>query len=163
MAFPAFFTVKGSRQGQFKGEAKEVRHVGWMTVVSFAMELQSPRDAATGQATGRRIWKPIKVVKEWDAASPQGLTACATNELLTEVIFEFNRTSENGEEYVFQTVKLTDATISDILRFTGEPGGKPTSWEHSEELEEWSFTFRKIEITDVDGATMFTDDWARGT
>jgi len=28
------------------------------------------------------------------------------------------------------------------------------------ELEQWSFTFRKIEVADNDGKTMFADDWS---
>lgn len=30
-----------------------------------------PRDAATGQASGKRMHKPITIVKEWGPASPQ--------------------------------------------------------------------------------------------
>ncbi len=29
------------------------------------------RDASTGQATGKRQHKPIKIIKEWGASSPQ--------------------------------------------------------------------------------------------
>ena len=50
--------------------------------------LASPRDAATGQATGKRQHHPVTIVKAWGAASPQGLTACAANEDLTEVAVE---------------------------------------------------------------------------
>ena len=169
MAFPAFFSVKGTKQGQFKGEAKEAgRADRWIAVRYFAMELESPRDAASGLPTGKRQWKPIKVVKEWGAASPQGLTACATNELLSEVVFEFMRTDASGVEYVYQTLTLTEATIADVVRFTGGPealmpGGKRASFEESEELEAWSFTFRKIQLADKDGATAFADDWMRTT
>lgn len=28
----------------------------------------APRDAATGQATGRRQWTPIRIIKEWPAS-----------------------------------------------------------------------------------------------
>jgi len=31
----------------------------------------SPRDAASGQATGKRMHKPFTIVKEWGAATPQ--------------------------------------------------------------------------------------------
>ena len=31
----------------------------------------SPRDAASGQASGKRMHKPFTIVKEWGAASPQ--------------------------------------------------------------------------------------------
>lgn len=33
--------------------------------------LLSPRDAATGQASGKRMHKPVTFVKEWGAATPQ--------------------------------------------------------------------------------------------
>ena len=32
---------------------------------------QVPRDIATGQASGKRMYKPVKIIKEWGAASPQ--------------------------------------------------------------------------------------------
>ena len=31
----------------------------------------APRDAASGMATGRRQYAPVRIVKEWGAASPQ--------------------------------------------------------------------------------------------
>jgi hypothetical protein len=33
-------------------------------------EVVSPRDAASGQASGKRMHKPIKITKEWDANTP---------------------------------------------------------------------------------------------
>ena len=33
--------------------------------------LSGPRDAASGQATGKRMHKPVTFIKEWGAASPQ--------------------------------------------------------------------------------------------
>src|SRR5438270_1529115 len=41
---------------------------GQLTGASF---VESPRDVATGMATGRRQYAPVKIVKEWGAASPQ--------------------------------------------------------------------------------------------
>ena len=35
----------------------------------FSFALASPRDAATGQASGKRQWKPVTIVKEWGAVS----------------------------------------------------------------------------------------------
>jgi type VI secretion system secreted protein Hcp len=167
MAFPAYLSVKGNRQGQFKGESTEQnRKDKWMVVLSFAMDLEAPRDPTTGQPAGKREWKPVKIVKEWGAASPQALTACATNEVLSEVVIEFTKTNPNGNEYVYQRVSLADATISAIYRFTGQPdapdGGttpKHVSWANTYELERWSFTFEKIEVVDIDANTAFSDDW----
>ena len=33
--------------------------------------INSPRDAASGQASGKRMHKPITITKEWGAATPQ--------------------------------------------------------------------------------------------
>ena len=90
----------------------------------------SPRDSASGLPTGRRQHQPITIVKQWGAASPQGLTACATNEVLAEVAIEFIKMTPNANETVYQTVKLTDASISQIARVTGHADGSedtPTS------------------------------------
>ena len=35
-----------------------------------AHEIKSPRDSASGQATGKRMHKPCTVTKEWSASSP---------------------------------------------------------------------------------------------
>lgn len=44
-------------------------------------QIKAPRDMATGQASGRRMHKPLTVVKEWDAASPQLMAAKAGYDL----------------------------------------------------------------------------------
>ena len=44
---------------QFKGESFQAKRRGkWMTVLSISMDLQTPRDPATGQASGKRQWRP---------------------------------------------------------------------------------------------------------
>jgi type VI secretion system secreted protein Hcp len=169
MAFQAHIAIKGKKTGQYKGEGiQDKRKDKWIPVLCFNNEIVAPRDAATGQASGKRQWKPVKVVKEWGAASPQALQSCSTNEVLTEVDLEFTKTNPNGEEYVYQTIKLTDATIAQVRRFTGSEEGAEGTSRHSSaedtmELEEWSFTFRKIEVEDKDGKTSFMDDWAATT
>ena len=159
MAFPAYLSVTGSRQGQFKGESIQARRKNaWIPLLSFGMSLESPRDAATDQPSGERRFAPVRIVKEWGAASPQGLTACATNEALTQVLIEFTTTHPTGEEYVYQSMKLTNATISRVVRIKGGRGEGADIYE----LEDWEFTFAKIEVDDIDGLTKFTDDWVPG-
>jgi type VI secretion system secreted protein Hcp len=165
MAFQAHISIKGTKQGQFKGEGTQTGRMDkWMPVLSFSSDVQSPRDIATGQPSGKRQYSPIAIVKEWGAASPQCLQACVTNEVLTEVSLEFTKTNPNGEEYVYQTIKLTNATISGVKRFTGdsessESFSRHTSATDTMELERILFTFQKIEVNDNDGKTSFMDDW----
>ena len=167
MALRAYVSVKGSKQGQFKSESTAAtRKDKWIPILAFHMEVVSPLDTATGQATGKRQYKPIAIVKEWGAASPQGLAACAANEVLDEVLIEFMKTNPNGVEYVYQRVSLTQATIVDITRYTHAQDGTlllPPGSAETMELESWSFVFRKIEVDDTDGKTSFIDNWSATT
>lgn len=40
-------------------------------LVRSSYQIVSPRDAASGQASGKRMHKPVTITKEWGAASPQ--------------------------------------------------------------------------------------------
>ncbi len=164
MPLRAYISVKSSKQGQFKGESTAAsRKDLWIPILAFRMEVLSPLDTATGQATGRRQYKPVAIVKEWGAASPQGLAACTTNEVLETVLIEFMKINPAGVEYVYQRVTLTQATIIDVTRYTHAQDGTlllaPGSAE-TMELESWSFVFRKIEVDDIEGKTTFIDNWS---
>ena len=55
-----------------KAEVAGFQVVDWSGREDFPhlLDLVSPRDAATGQATGRRLHKPITITKEWGKPSP---------------------------------------------------------------------------------------------
>ncbi len=148
--------IRGQRQGQFMGTNRQDK---WMPCSQFLLSLTSPRDVATGQATGRKQYAPVVVTKEWDAASPQIFTAAATNEVLPLVEFEFTRVGPDGREFVFESVKLTNATIAAAKQHIGFPdAGEPPN---PRPLEDVSFTFQKIELTNNEARTTFVDDWGR--
>jgi type VI secretion system secreted protein Hcp len=162
MAFQAYMLVTGHKQGQFKGESTVALHKDRIPVLATTMELKSPIDPATGHASGKRQYQPVTTIKAWGAASPQGLTACATNEVLTGVKIEFFKLDAAGKEIAFQTVNLTNAALIAVKRFTGDPQaaqGLAAGSKDAAGLEQWSFTFQKIEVTDSDGKTTFMDDW----
>jgi type VI secretion system secreted protein Hcp len=166
VAYEFYITVKGRTQGAFKGAAQEggagvkARGAARGTIpgIRYLAESLSPRDEATGQASGKRIHKPITVTKEWDASSPQLFQALVENEVLDSVLFEFVRPAPNGKETVYYTVKLTDASVSNIrsyLDLTDTSGDRYDA--HA--LEDVSFVFRKIEIENKEAKTMAVDDW----
>jgi type VI secretion system secreted protein Hcp len=164
MAYQFLVAIKGKKQGAFKGESPVEAHKNKIEGLSFEYEVKSPRDLATGQASGKRQHQPVTIVKEWGAATPQLFTACVTNEVLPEVTFEFVKTNQNGEQYTFHKIKLTDATISTVRQFTsggteGASSAKHSSSGETKELEAISFTFRKIEVENTDGKTAGEDDW----
>ena len=163
MSFHAQVSIKGRKQGQFKGEGfQSKRGNKWIPILAFGYAVQSPRDLATGQATGKRQHKPVVVTKAWGAATPQLFQALTTNEILDSVDIEFFKVNPNGEEYLYHTVKLTNASIVEIKQYTREyeleSAGHPEGVDPVE-LEDVSFTFQKIEIENKDGKTTTVDDW----
>ena len=160
MAFEFYVTVEGTKQGKFKGEGMKDKHKEKIAGLAFEYSVVSPRDLATGQASGKRQHHPIKITKEWGASTPQLFTACTTNEVLKEVHFEFLKTDANGEETVFYTVKLTNASVSHIAQFTSpHEGSGGAKSEPTKFLESIEFTFQKIEIESKTGKTSAMDDW----
>jgi type VI secretion system Hcp family effector len=78
-------------------------------------------------------------------------------EELSTVTFEFVHTNPNGQEMVYQTIMLTNATVSSVRRYIGiSTGSEPPD---ARPLEDVSLTFQKIEVQDSVGKTMFVDDW----
>jgi len=152
-----YVTIRGVKQGVFKGQSTNRQRQNQIQAFQFLMQLAAPRDASTGQASGKRQYSPVTITKEWDASSPEIFEAASTNEVLSLVEFDFLRTSPDGKEAVYETIKLTDATISSVKRYIGFPNaGEPSD---PRQLEDVSFSFSKIEITNNDGGTTFIDSW----
>jgi type VI secretion system secreted protein Hcp len=155
-------SIQGAKQDWFRGEGPgKASNPPTMPLVNFRYELVIPRDPASGLPTGARQHKPIVITREWGPVTSQILQALLTNEVLTSVTVEFVKTNANGQEYVYHTVKLTNATITSLRHYTqaGGPGAKHSAGGNSLELEEVSFSFQKIEIENKDGKTVAMDDW----
>ena len=155
-----FVTMRGSKQGIVKGQSTSAQHAGQIVGLQFLLQLSTPRDASTGKVSGRRQYAPVVFTKVWDASSPQLFEAATTNELFPLVEFDFVRTGPDGREFVYETIKLTDATVSSIKRYIGFPNaGEPADQRH---LEDISLTFQKIEVSNNEAKTIAIDDWSAG-
>ena len=161
MAYEFYVTVVGTKQGKWKQETPREKHKGKIPGISFHYNVKSLRDSANGQASGKRTHHPVTFVKEWGASSPQFFQALCTNESLKSVLFEFVKTDKNGEEYVYHTIKLVNASVSEIDQYLA--GDSKQDQSHDvHELEKISFTFQRIEMESKDGKTMAVDDWYQG-
>ncbi len=165
MAYEFYVTIEGTRQGAFKGESIREAHSEKIAGLSYRHEITSPRDVATGQASGKRQHGPVVITKEWGASSPQLFQALVTNEVLTSVYMEFIHTTPDGLEEVYHTVKLVNATVSKISQTTGtgesSSSSKTTAAHDTHELEEVSFTYQRIEVENLPGQTSAEDDWTK--
>jgi type VI secretion system secreted protein Hcp len=159
-----YFSVKGAKLGQLKGEAPQPNLQDKMIGLKFLHEVTSPRDVATGQARAARQHKPLVITKEWGAASPQLFQALVNNEVLTEVLIDFVGHDQNGQERLTHRIRLTNAAITNILYRMEEGAGaaagsaKHLSASGPRHLEDISFIFQRIEMEDLIGKTMAVDD-----
>lgn len=147
-----YVTIEGTKQGRFKGESVREAHKNKLEAWNLGHAISSPRDAATGQASGRRQHGPLTITKAWGAATPQIFQALVTNEVLKSVLIEHLQTTPEGMEEVRGTIKLTNATVSNVVRSTDADGRI---------IEAVSFTYQRIELEDKPGKTAAFDDWGR--
>ncbi|TMC38719.1 MAG: type VI secretion system tube protein Hcp, partial [Chloroflexi bacterium] len=124
-------------------------HEDQILLSSYFFQVDSPRDAATGQASGKRQYKPLTITKQLNGSSPQLLQACATNENITSVVINFYTTDRSGKEVNYYRVTLTDAAISSVKQYSS---GSTVS-------EDIAFVFRKVQQEDLIAKTSFVDDF----
>ncbi len=144
-------SITGAKQGAFKGDSN-----GKIGIVAFSHDIDAPRDAATGAASGKRQHKPLTIVKSIDSSTPQILQAIASNETLTSVVISFLKPGSSEEYYV---ITLENATISAVHEVKQTLSGDSGSLKFSE-YEEVSFTYEKITWEHKEGKTSATDNWS---
>lgn len=129
-AVPGTVAIVGQKQGAFSPIA----------LLGISHEIVSPRDPASGLPTGKRMHKPFVITKELDKSTPLLLNALVSNENLTSVLIGLLR---NGAP--FATIRMENASVANYVT-------------HGT-TETWSFTYRKITWTFVDGGITASDDW----
>src|SRR4051812_47433637 len=94
-------TVQGEKQAVFKGEI--AHHTGnkqagdRTELKDVRYSMAAPFDIASGQTTGKTLYKPLVIVKRAGASSPQYLTALALNENLKSVSIEVFKPDARGQ------------------------------------------------------------------
>ena len=162
MALNAYLKLKGQKSGEIKGSVTQKGRENKIMVIAVSHEIISPRDAASGLPTGKRMHKPFVITKELDKSSPILYQVLCTNENVSEWELQFwtpqlRATGGVGTEVQHYTVKLTNANIASIsFRMANN---KHPDLMKFEEYEEIAFTYQKIEWTWKDGGITAGDDW----
>jgi type VI secretion system secreted protein Hcp len=152
-----YLRMVGQRQGQITGSVTSAPHQGTIEVTVTSHEIVSPRDAATGQATGKRTHKPFVITKELDRSSPLLYKALIENETITTWELQFWQPSTKGNEKHYYTIQLSNAHVSNIAFGLADDQNPHLSKRKA--YESVAFTYQKIAWTWVDGAITTEDDW----
>ena len=162
MALNAYLKLKGQKQGEIKGSVTQKGRENKIMVIAVNHEIVSPRDAASGLPTGKRMHKPFVITKELDKSSPLLYNVLVNNENISEWELQFwtpqiKSTSGGGTEVQHYKVQLTNANIASI-HFVMPNYKHPDLMKYAE-YEEVSFTYQKIMWTWNDGGIVAEDDW----
>ena len=158
MALNAYLKLKGQKQGDIRGSVTQKGREGKIAVIAVSHEIISPRDAASGLPTGKRMHKPFVITKELDQSSPLLYNLLVNNENIVSWELQFWRPSPTGMEEQHYTVQLTNANIASIdFR---QPNTKNPDLMKYAEYEEIAFTYQKISWIWVNGGITAMDDWS---
>lgn len=123
--------------------------------LSFEGAMAIPRDAATGQARGRRTYEPIVIRKRIDKSSPLLARALCNNEIV-EGAFRLYRPSADGTTQHFFTIEFKSGRVSSHKLYVPDTIVPATSTQPP--LEEVSFVFSSIKWRYEIGGVEFQDN-----
>lgn len=110
-----------------------------------ASGMASGREASTGMATGRRTHKPLTIVKQVDKATPKLMEACANGTHVGDVEV-WSR--EGNQAYLRYTLKDAIITSYSITR-APDSSARP--------VESVSFSYQKVEVAPAEAANERTN------
>jgi len=135
-------------------------------VVSFNQCATARRDSVSGNATGRRQYKPVNFLIHQDPGCPLLLQCLDENQTIEEMHFQFFMTHESGKvgsgagKVILSTeYKFTDCHLASFeMRLLNVDNKELRDYEM---LCELSFVFAKVEMNFKNNAsTSFIGSWA---
>jgi type VI secretion system secreted protein Hcp len=167
MALQAYLTIttnnisKGASNPNSLGQiaSTDSSHYDDITVVGFASDAMIPRDPNTGVATGARIYQPVTFTKYFDASSPLLWSALTTNQIIDPVVINFYRPDPAGTNKPQNYFKITYNAVT----FVEGKGYTPLVINPNngffQYMEDWSFTFKKVQWDQLISSTTGNDSW----
>ncbi len=116
-----FLHVQTKRAGKIKGEAVAPGHKDDIVVLRWNWGVSTGSAVADAQATARRTYSALTVVKSVDAATTGLLSALATNDEVKEARLCLRRAGGTQEDYLLIT--LNGARVSSLQHQGKEDGG----------------------------------------
>src|SRR4051794_13109222 len=131
-------------------------------VTAAPHDVVTPRDAASGLASGKRMHKPFVITKEVDRASVPLHQLQTDNENLREWELQFwtpqlRAASGTGAEVQYFTITLANAVVSEINMQM--PNNKHPDLMKLDTFEEVAFNYETIQWTWTDGGLTASDNW----
>ena len=157
MAMPSYLQVTGTTQGKIEGSCNVQGHDGAIEVWAMEHPIEIPRDLHTGLPTGKRIHKPLVIVKHIDKSSPKLYQALTSGEQLSKVILDYWRINAQGNEEKYYTIELDTAIVVSLETYYPETFLEEN--ENYSHMEKVAFTYEKIIWTWQPDGIEAEDSW----
>jgi type VI secretion system secreted protein Hcp len=127
-----------------EGECEDLKHKGELQIASFSKETQSPRDLATGMASGRRFWDAARFSMRMDKSCILLMRYIAENHPIKTAVLVCRKAGgqdpttkgQPGQEYF--KVTFSDVKVSKVS-CRGSRDSDPTP------IVDFALSFTKIE------------------
>ncbi len=130
-----FLHVQTRRAGKLKGEANAPGHEEDILLVGWSWGITSGAAVADTQATARRSYSALTVVKRIDSASTALMSALATNDEVKEAKLALRRSG--GEQQDYLTITVRGARVTSLQHSGGGNG---------QTLETVTLAFNEVEV-----------------
>lgn len=154
--------IEGAKQGKFKAESNRSKFEGKSELIGFLQEIVSPRDPASGAATGKTSYQPVTLLKQSGASSPQIFQAMITNELLKKVNIDFYKTDQTGQEVNYYSITLENVSVSGYKQFIGPLDNEKFNPANNILFDEIKLVFQKITVEEKIVKTIAVADQVSG-
>lgn len=155
-----FVSVQGQVTSNFSDWFNPFEDVEGVSVAGFglvddvAWNVVSPRDAASGLPTGRRLHKPVSLRLRRSAATLTLANSLTANETLTSVRVKwFERDASTGLYAPSQELVLTNASMASISMYTLREQGELVTY------VDVTLTYQTIGIEDHATGVSYLDNW----
>ena len=139
----AYVNIVGARSGQIKGTSTLKGNEGKIECTGFSYLAKGQVSTSTGAGAGKSAGGTIVLIKHVDSSTPALMQALTNNETLTSVVIEFYK-GRADRMTLIQTVKLTNANISQVFQYIGTTA--PDKSSDDIPSEELTFNAQKIEL-----------------
>jgi len=141
------------------GESQEPDHKDEIQLEGFRVNLVSPRDAFTNQATGVRRWSHLSISANIDMSTPLLFMKLANNAKIPKAVLTCRKAGKEQFEYF-------KVTLSEVMVVKVQAGSLEASGGDVIPRCDFDLAFGKIEITaspqtsggPTSGQVMFLDD-----
>lgn len=156
MALNAYMRLKGSHQGDIKGDVTQAGREESILVVGFNHAVTVPT-GPDGIATGKYQHEPLIVTKNIDIATPGLMNALVSHEEIEDFELRLWRPRPAGAEEQWYTIQFDYGKVVDI-RYEMLNNKYPENMKH-EEYEYVSFVYKTIIWTYEDAGITAEATW----